>query len=172
MTGDLFAFGDVRDVVVQGRQLVLGEEADQLVLGLAAIGLGGHRGNIRLGRHCKPRARRPHPVQGRAKKRAPQLGLTDWARRSATEGRRFQYAAPGGRQRVVTRPLESLGRGQGGGRTEKAGLLVAAVKDVGRVGEKAGVRAALDTVKVADNPKDLARPHALPNRRAARPGRS
>src|SRR5215207_7883174 len=39
VTGDLLAFGDVRDVVIQGRRLAVGEEADQLVLGLAAVGL-------------------------------------------------------------------------------------------------------------------------------------
>ena len=53
--------------------------------------------------------------------------------------------------------MQSLGAIKAAVRTEKAGLLVAAVKDVGRVGEKAGVRAALDIVKVADNPKDLVR---------------
>ena len=57
----------------------------------------------------------------------------------------------------VTRPMQSLGALKAAVRTEKAGLLVAAVKDVGRIGEKAGVRGALDVVKVADNPKDLAR---------------
>ena len=30
-------------------------------------------------------------------------------------------------------------------------------KDVGRVGEKAGMRAALDTLKIAEGPKDVAR---------------
>ena len=53
--------------------------------------------------------------------------------------------------------MQSLGALKAAVRTEKAGLLVAAVKDVGRIGEKAGVRGALDVVKVADNPKDLAR---------------
>jgi len=42
-------------------------------------------------------------------------------------------------------------------RAEKAGALVRAAKDVGRIGEAAGIRAARDTLKVAENPKELAR---------------
>ncbi|MFN5715339.1 MAG: hypothetical protein ACK463_12345, partial [Bradyrhizobium sp.] len=39
VAGDLFVFGDVRDVVREGKHLVMGEDTDQLVLGLAAAGL-------------------------------------------------------------------------------------------------------------------------------------
>src|SRR5262245_50587055 len=36
VVGDLFAYGDIRDVVIQGKRLAVGEEADRLVLGLGA----------------------------------------------------------------------------------------------------------------------------------------
>src|SRR5262249_61622741 len=39
VTGELFVFGDVRDVVREGKHLAMGEETDRLVLGLAAAGL-------------------------------------------------------------------------------------------------------------------------------------
>src|SRR5258707_132268 len=42
-------------------------------------------------------------------------------------------------------------------RAEKAGALVRLAKDVGRVGEKAGMRGALDTLRIAEGPKDIAR---------------
>jgi hypothetical protein len=42
-------------------------------------------------------------------------------------------------------------------RAEKAGALVRLGKDVGRVVEKGGIRAAQDTLKIAENPKDVAR---------------
>ena len=42
-------------------------------------------------------------------------------------------------------------------RAEKAGGLVRLAKDVGRVGEKAGTRGALDTLRIAEGPKDVAR---------------
>ena len=46
---------------------------------------------------------------------------------------------------------------QGGVSPEKAGALVRLAKDVGRVGEKAGMRGALDTLQIAEGPKDVAR---------------
>jgi len=42
-------------------------------------------------------------------------------------------------------------------RAEKAGALVRLAKDVGRVSEKAGMRGALDTLRIAEGPKDVAR---------------
>ena len=39
VAGDLFVFGDIRDVVREGKRLAMGEETDHLVLGLAAAGL-------------------------------------------------------------------------------------------------------------------------------------
>src|SRR5262249_45383121 len=38
-TGDLFVFGDARDAVREGVRLARGEEADELILGLACVGL-------------------------------------------------------------------------------------------------------------------------------------
>jgi hypothetical protein len=40
---------------------------------------------------------------------------------------------------------------------EKAGGLVRLAKDVGRIGEKAGTRGALDTLRIAEGPEDVAR---------------
>src|SRR5690606_25860658 len=37
--GDLFVFGDIRDAVREGGNLALGRPADELVLGLACVGL-------------------------------------------------------------------------------------------------------------------------------------
>lgn len=157
VTGDLFAFGDVRDVVVQGRQLALGEEADRLVLGLAAIGLAVTAGTYASAGTFSPARAGLSLLKGARKSARLSAGLTDWARRATTE-----VIDPSALRRAVAnasvmRPMQSLGAIKAAVRTEKAGLLVAAVKDLGRVGEKAGVRAALDVVKVADNPKDLAR---------------
>ncbi|MFN5574064.1 MAG: hypothetical protein ACK495_38670, partial [Bradyrhizobium sp.] len=42
-------------------------------------------------------------------------------------------------------------------RVEKAGALVRLGKDVGRITEKAGTRGALDSLKLAEGPKDVAR---------------
>ena len=39
VAGDLFVFGDIRDVVREGKHLAMGEDTDHLVLGLADGGL-------------------------------------------------------------------------------------------------------------------------------------
>jgi hypothetical protein len=57
----------------------------------------------------------------------------------------------------VLRPGQTMGAIKAAFRVEKAGALVRLAKDVGRIGEKAGTRGALDTLKVAEGPKDVAR---------------
>jgi phytoene dehydrogenase-like protein len=57
----------------------------------------------------------------------------------------------------VLRPGESISAIKAAFRAEKAGGLVRLAKDVGRVGEKAGMRSALDTLRIAEGPKDVAR---------------
>jgi hypothetical protein len=39
VAGDLFVFGDIRDVVREGKHMATGEEVDRLLLGLATVGL-------------------------------------------------------------------------------------------------------------------------------------
>src|SRR5205807_10629683 len=57
----------------------------------------------------------------------------------------------------VTRPAQTISAIKAAFRTEKASGLVRLAKDVGRVGEKAGARGALDTLRIAEGPKDVAR---------------
>jgi hypothetical protein len=84
-------------------------------------------------------------------------GLTQWAGRSARE----VVDAPVLQQAVATgsvlRPGETVSAIKAAFRAEKAGALVRLAKDVGRVGEKAGMRGALDTLRIAEGPKDVAR---------------
>src|SRR5437667_9409970 len=39
VAGDLFVWGDIRDVVREGKHLAMGEDTDHLILGLATVGL-------------------------------------------------------------------------------------------------------------------------------------
>jgi hypothetical protein len=57
----------------------------------------------------------------------------------------------------VLRPVQTAGAIRATFKAEKAGAMVRLAKDVGRVGEKAGIRAAQDTLRIAENPKDVAR---------------
>ena len=157
VAGDLFVFGDIRDVVREGKHLATGEDTDRLVLGLATVGLAvtaatyvsvGGVGPVRAGLTLVKDARKV----GRLGE-----GLTQWAGRSARE----VVDAPMLQQAVATgsvlRPGETVSAIKAAFRAEKAGALVRLAKDVGRVGEKAGTRGALDTLRIAEGPKDVAR---------------
>jgi hypothetical protein len=157
VTGDLFVFGDVRDVVREGKHLAMGEDTDRVVLGLAAAGLAvtaatyvtvGGAGPVRAGLTLVKDARKV----GRLGE-----GLAAWAGRSAREvvdTPALQNAVASG---SVLHPAETVGAIRAAFRAEKAGALVRLAKDVGRVTEKAGTRGALDTLKLAEDPKDVAR---------------
>ena len=157
IAGDLFVFGDIRDVVREGKHLVMGEETDRLILGLAAAGLAVTAATyVSLGGIAPARAGLTLVKDAR---KVGRLGerLTEWAGRSAREvvdAPMLQNAVATG---SVLRPGQTIGAIRAAFRTEKAGALFRAAKDIGRVGEKAGVRAAQDTLRVAETPKDLTR---------------
>ena len=157
VAGDLFVFGDIRDIVREGKHLAMGEDTDRLVLGLATAGLAvtvvtyvsiGEAAPVRAGLTLVKDARNA----GRLGE-----GLAAWAGRSARE----VVDTPALREAVasgsVLRPGKTVSAIRAAFRAEKAGGLVRLTKDVGRVTEKAGARGALDTLKIAEGPKDVAR---------------
>jgi hypothetical protein len=88
-------------------------------------------------------------------------GLTQWAGRSARgiiDAPMLQHAVANG---SVMHPVQTVIAIKAAFRAEKAGALVRLAKDVGRVGEKAGIRAAQDTLRIAEGPKDVARAATL-----------
>jgi hypothetical protein len=157
VAGDLFVYGDIRDVVREGKHLATGEDVDRLVLGLATIGLAvtaatyasvGGAGPVRAGLSM---------VKGARKVGRLGEGLTQWAGRSAREvvdAPVIQRAVAKG---SMLRPGETIRAIKAGFRAEKAGALLRLAKDVGRVGKNAGTRGALDTLRIAQGPKDLTR---------------
>ncbi len=157
VAGDLFVFGDIRDVVRESKHLAMGEDVDRLVLGLATVGLAvtaatyvsvGGVGPLRAGLSMVKDARKV----GRLGE-----GLTQWAGRSAREIVDTPVLQQAVAKGSVLRPGETIGAIKAAFRAEKAGALVRLAKDVGRVGEKAGTRGALDTLRIAQGPKDVAR---------------
>jgi hypothetical protein len=157
VAGDLFVFGDIRDVVREGKRLVMGENVDQLVLGLATVGLAVTAATyVSVGGAVPVRAGLSMVKDARKVGRLG-AGLTEWAGRSA----RGVVDAPMLQQAVATasiaRPGQTISAMKAAFKAEKAGALVRLAKDVGRVGEKAGTRGALDVLRIADGPKDVAR---------------
>ena len=164
VAGDLFVFGDIRDVVREGKHLAMGEDTDRLVLGLAAAGIVvtaatyvsvGGAGPVRAGLTLVKDARKV----GRLGE-----GLTQWAGRSArglVDAPMLQNAVATG---SVMRPGQTIAAIKAAFRAEEAGALVRLAKDVGRIGEKAGIRTAQDTLKIAEGPEDVARAARLAER--------
>jgi hypothetical protein len=127
VAGDLLVFGDIRDVVREGKHLAMGEDTDRLVLGLAIAGL--------------------------AVTAATYVSVGGVAR-GMVDAPMLQNAVASG---SVMRPGQIISAIRAAFHAEKAGALVRLAKDVGRVGEKAGTRGALDTLRIAEGPKDVAR---------------
>ncbi|WP_426407868.1 hypothetical protein [Bradyrhizobium ganzhouense] len=157
VAGDLFVIGDIRDVVRESKHLAMGDDTDRLVLGLATAGLAvtavtylsaGGAAPVRAGLTLVKDARKV----GRLGE-----GLAAWAGRSAREmvdTPMLQNAVASG---SVLRPGETVSAIKAAFRVEKAGALVRLGKDVTRVAEKTGTRGAMDTLRIAEGPKDVAR---------------
>jgi hypothetical protein len=157
VAGDLFVFGDIRDVVREGKHLAMGEDTDRLVLGLATAGLAVTAATyISIGGVAPVRAGLTLVKDARKVGRLGE-GLTEWAGRSArgmVDTPMLQNAVASG---SVARPGQTLTAIKAAFHAEKAGALVRLAKDVGRVSEKAGTRGALDTLRLAEGPEDVAR---------------
>lgn len=121
LTGDLFVFGDIRDVVREGWQGLRGEEVDPLVLGLAGTGIAVTAGLYASG------------------------GLAAPARAGLSVAK---AARKGG---FIGAPLLRLLK------LEKREGLVQFVSDVGRVQSRTGMRGALDGLKIAERPQEVAK---------------
>lgn len=157
VAGDLSAFGDVRDIMREGKHLAMGEETDRLLLGLAATGLAVTAATfVSVGGAAPVRAGLTLVKDARKTGRLGE-GLSRWAGRSARDMidlRKLQNAAAAG---TLARPRQSAVALKAAVRAEKAGGLVRLAKDVGRIGEKTGTRGAFDTLRIAQGPKDVAR---------------
>ncbi|ABE40514.1 conserved hypothetical protein [Rhodopseudomonas palustris BisB5] len=157
VAGDLLVFGDIRDVVREGKNLATGADIDRVVLGLAAAGIAATAATyVTIGGVAPVRAGLTLVKDARKVGRLSE-GLAKWTGRSAREvvdAPALQRAVAGS---SISRPAETLTAVKAAFRAEKAGGLMRLAKDVGRVGEKAGARGAFDTLKIAEGPKDVAR---------------
>ncbi len=131
--GDLFVFGDIRDAVREGTRLASGQEADQLILGLAGVGLA-----VTAGTYASAGVGAPARVGLTVVKAARKTGrigsnMAAWISRSLREvvdWSALQRAARGAR---VTEPAVAMRAAREAVKVDKAQGLVRLVSDVGRV---------------------------------------
>jgi hypothetical protein len=155
--GDLFVFGDIRDAIREGARMAQGEPVDELVLGLAGVGIAltagtyatlGAGAPARIGVSVLKAARKT----GRMTTQMSQyLGrtlreLVDWTALRRAIG-----------NASVTEPATAVRAVREAVKVEKSRDLMRMVGDVGRVQSKAGTQAALDGLRIAQGPRDVAR---------------
>ena len=157
VAGDLFVFGDIRDALREGTRLMGGEEADELILGLACVGLAVTAGTYaslgvgtpaRVGLTLVKAARKSGRIGAR---------LAEWIGRSV-RGVVDTSALRGALSRAsLVHPVMAVRAARDAVKIEKTGGLAELVQNVGRVQGRAGTRAAFDGLKIAEGPKDVSR---------------
>jgi len=155
--GDLFVFGDIRDAVREGGRLAMGQQADELVLGLACVGLAitagtyatvGAGAPVRVGLTLAKAARKTGRLSGRLAGSVGRMlrGVVDWAA--------LKKAISGV---TVAEPALAVRAARDAVKVERAGKLVDLARDVGKVEARAGTQAALDGLKLAETPAEMSR---------------
>ena len=134
VAGDLFVWGDIRDVVREGKHLAMGEDTDHLVLGLAGVGLAVTAATyVSVGGAVPLRAGLTLVKDTRKLGRLSE-GLVQFAGRSAREAVDAPLLQKAVLSGSVLRPGETVSAMKAAFRAEKAGALVRLAKDVGRIG--------------------------------------
>jgi hypothetical protein len=152
--GDLFVFGDIRDALREGTRLARGQEADELILGLACVGLA-----VTAGTYATVGLGAPARVGLTLLKAAGKTGrlggrLAAWIGRSLREVVDLSAVS---RAVKVNQPATAVRAVRDVVKVEKAQNLARFVGDVGRVQARAGTRAALDGLRLAEGPRDMSR---------------
>ena len=144
--GDLFVFGDLRDLTREGIHAARGEPVDELVAGLAAAGVAITAGTyVTLGVAVPLRAGltliKAAVRTGRISVDLT-MALGRMLRRAVLSGSESAVAVRAGREAV---------------KVERAGGLMRFFGDVGRVERKAGTQAAIDGLKLARSPEEMSK---------------
>ncbi len=155
--GDLFVFGDVRDMVREGSRLASGKEVDHLILGLSAVGIAVTAGTYaslgtgapaRVGLSLVKAARKTGRISSRMAESVTRSlrSTVDWgAMRKA-----FASAS-------LTEPAVAVRAAREAVKLNKTDDLFRLTRDVGSIQGKAGTRAALDGLRISDSPRQMAR---------------
>ena len=132
-------------------------DADETILGLACVGLA-----VTAGTYATAGVGTPARVGLSVVKAARKTGrmgakLSGTVMRAVRES--FDAAAlkQGFTRAAFMRPALAVRAAREAVKVDKAGGLLHLARDIGRVQTKAGTRAALDGIKLADSPKDVAR---------------
>jgi hypothetical protein len=155
--GDLFVFGDIRDALREGTRLATGQPADEAIFGLACVGLA-----VTAGTYASVGAAAPARVGLTLIKAARMSGrmsarMAEWSLRSLRDVVDFSSLRRAMSSASVTRPVIAVRAVRESVKVDKAKELVDLAGDVGRVQSRAGTQAALDGLRIAEEPADMSR---------------
>jgi hypothetical protein len=161
MTRDLSSYGDIDDAVTEGTHLANGEPADELVFGLACVGLAttaatfvtvGAAAPARAGLSIVKAARRTGRLAG---------PLAQWTRRSVREAIDIGKLEAALSKLSIKAPAESVtivrDAVKDAVKLERLEGLITMVRDVGRIQSNGGTRAALEGLRLSEGPEEVAR---------------
>jgi hypothetical protein len=166
--GDLFVFGDIRDAIREGSRMAQGEPADELILGLAGVGIA-----LTAGTYATLGAGVPARVGLSVLKAARRTGRMT-AQMGEYLGRTLRQVVDWGAIKKaagsvkITEPTTTVRAVREAVKVEKSRDLVRMVSDLGRVQSRAGTQAALDGLRVAQGPRDVARLARLADAKGSR----
>jgi hypothetical protein len=154
--GDLFVFGDIRDAAREGKRLAMGEPADKLILGLACVGLAITAGTYATVGVGAPARAGLSLIKAARKTGRLTARMADWVGHSLREVIDWSALKRAGTA-SLTQPVVAVRAARAAVKAGKADDFVHLVGDLGKVESKAGTRAALDGLKLADSPRDVSR---------------
>jgi hypothetical protein len=154
---DLLVYGDLRDAYRETSKLASGEQADELVLGLACVGIAvtagtyaslgavaPARASITLVKAARKANNISAPLQATVTRALRETVDTSAIKRAVMN---VSLREPGIAVRAVRDAVK----------LDKAGSLTRMIGDLGAVRSAAGTRAAVDGLKLAETPRDLTR---------------
>jgi hypothetical protein len=166
--GDLFVFGDIRDAVRESGRLARGEKADELILGLACVGLA-----ITAGTYATAGAGAPARVGLSLAKVARKTGrlsgeLPAYVGRSLRRVIDWDAFTAAIKGVSISQPALAIRAARDAVKVERARGLVDLARDAGKVQTKAGTQAALDGLKIAESPREMSRIAKLAEKEGSR----
>ncbi len=155
--GDLFVIGDIRDAVREGTRLATGQQADELILGLACVGLAVTAGTFVTAGVAAPA--RVGLTVVKAARKTGRIGsqMATWINRSLRDVVDWTNLQRAIGSASIAQPAVAVRAAREAVKVEKAQGLARLVGDVGRVQARAGTQAALDGLKLAQGPRDMSR---------------
>jgi hypothetical protein len=174
MTRDLTGYGDIDDAVTEGGHLANGEPADELVFGLACVGLVATAATFVTVGAAVP-ARAGLSIVKAARRTGRLAGpLAQWTRRAAREAIDMKKLEAALSKVSIRAPAESVvivrDAVKDAVKLERLEGITTMVRDVGRIQASGGTRAALEGLRLSEGPEEVARVARLAEKEGTKTG--